>query len=175
MEWTINGKVNQTKPQVVLEKENYARIHIMAWDEEEHETGQMRVTLLHAITEDSSQCIPIEYNEKSAFTIKPSEIQNYCKNIQDMNPIHQMDNPIVPGLMLVHELYQRADTKGWLSILEATYEIRFYHPLYANEPCNIHMQDDRLILSSTSGRLSDVLKKNYAAIKRTSDNRIPNR
>lgn len=174
VKWTIHGKVNQTKPKVVLEKENYVRIHIIAWDEEEHETGQMWVTLLRSITEDISQCTPTDYNEKSVFTIKASEIQTYCKKIQDVNPIHQTDNPIVTGMMLVHELYQRADAKGWLSILGATYEIRFYHPLYANEPCNIHMQDERWILRSTFGHLSDIPKKNYAMIKRTLDNRKSN-
>jgi len=110
----------------------------------------------------SSNCLQsglfIDVREEDiAFRLEPSvrgegisinEIVDFIKAIDDSNEIHQSDNPVVPGLLILEKMLNSLQKRQ----LEASVlgDVRFLAPLYANTSYNI-CQSGNVIKMYTSG------------------------
>lgn len=88
-------------------------------------------------------CISENLFFKSVYTEK--DIENFVKDIGDKNYIHKIDNPVVPGFLMLEDMMFKIlgeikETGKSLDSKGLHIEIIFYNPLYSNETVKVYSE-----------------------------------
>lgn len=81
------------------------------------------------------------------YSFSLEEIRDYVAYTGDQNIIHQGDNPIVPGLLLLAHLQQT------LNLDRLHWRVSFLAPLYVNEVASFYIKEGQITVFGPNGPL----------------------
>lgn len=141
----IEGTIAAAKATAVKQKPNLAQLFVVGQNGQGEQSGTMEVLLVNSrnAVQAAKGKPPVSlqhcrHSEIVRHQFSKAEITNYLSQVQDTNPIHKGEKPVVPGILLLAFLYDnwKAASVNW--------EVRFYSPCFAEEEISWYASEKQI-------------------------------
>lgn len=97
----------------------------------------LRIVLMHVALEESSSKLKRNEIEGEGFLITKEEVYDFSKWIQDRNPIHLTNTPVVPGLLLLEKIQEQFREASKI-------QIKYAAPIYADQMIYLKKENSQI-------------------------------
>ncbi len=163
-EWLLDGSIQTVESTIIKEKKDYLRINVSGYEAGRLLCGRLVVTMLKRDMEipEDRRGVPVtdrrrigmmectfRENEK-LFYFDRKQVDAYLKTVRDMNPIHNGERAVIPGLMLLDFILKKEFLTG--GVKKGT--IRFFNPMRVNDRFRIRRDSKEVKIVSESGTVN---------------------